>query len=230
MRVKKSAVLLFIACSITMPATADNKAKNIYDRFIQSFDRNTPQSYSCRLSGSAIRDRLKRIPSDAVTTGKKPVVKLYHADHLGQVIKVKNVADVFENLFSMYNRYLSMTGSWIAGKGRSWKVFRSKYSIELLGLLQNSYIIKIVQQNSNGSGYAVFYINRRTMLIKRALFYYKKQIVYQVRNRYRMISRYTLPHRITITTYQNGIKQKSVVIILIDYRINIPVSEKLFSR
>lgn len=216
------AVLLIVSLN----GTAAERA--FFDQFVGRYDKNTPKSYTCRLSGSAIDGRLQRIPPDAVQTGKKPVVMLYYADHLGQAIKVLHVDAVFENLFSMYNRYLSMTGSWITGKGRNWEDFSRKYALKILRQVPGFTVVRVAEKTASGSGYAVFHINRYTLMIHRALFYYKGQIVYQVENTYRQTGRYLLPAVISVYNYRNGSLQKKVDIRLEQYRINVPVSAKNF--
>lgn len=220
----KILLLFFVLfASITSLYSSDDV---FFRRLISQLALSQPESYICALSGSAIDGRLKRIPSDAIEKRKTPQVMLASKSGFGQVIKVKNVDSLFENMFSLYNKYINLTGTYITKQGKTLEKFKRNYSFKMdhWGIY---YRCKIQHLRSSKGTYSYFFVSKNKMLIKRVDFYKRNKMVYRIITQYKKIKGYSLPKKMKILGFSSR-KNTSAEIKFNKYKINPYVPNRIF--
>jgi hypothetical protein len=226
-----SVLLAGFACFIYAAGTANAAALNergLFEHFIRNITRNYPQSFSCRITGDAITSSLERIPPDARTG--RPEVFTYFERGRGQVIRVRNVDELFRNMFSSYQPYLGMTGAWIEARGSDWASFSREHEMRITGEDAQGWTARISRRGEDGGSYAVFRFARADYSVRAVQFFNADQLVYSVSNEYRRVGNFTLPSAMNITSYRDGRAQSVSRLIFSDYRVNIRLPDGVFQR
>jgi len=200
----------------------------IFSRLIFQLARSQPESFICSLSGSAIDGRLKRIPQDAIEKRKIPQVMLASKNGVGQVIKVKNVDSLFENMFSLYNKYINLTGTYITKQGKTLQKFKKNYSFKVNNW-GSYYRCKIQHLRSSKGTFSYFFVSKRKMLIRKVDFYRRNKMVYRIITEYRTIRGFNLPRKMNIKGYSSR-KKTSAEIIFKNYKINPFIPNRIFKK
>lgn len=220
---KKNLIVFLFFASITSLYSSDDV---FFRRLISQLASSQPESYICHLNGSAIDGRLKRIPLDAVETRKTPYVMLASKNGVGQVIKVKNVDSLFENMFSRYNSYINVTGTYITKKGKTLEKFKRNYSFEMDNW-GGYYRCKIQHLRDSKGTYSYFFVSKKKMLIKKVEIYRRNKIFYQIITQYQTIRGFSLPKKMNIIGYSSR-KKTTAEIKFNNYQINPFIPNRIF--
>jgi len=222
------ASITFFLLFIPILLSARISESSIFSRYIRTLRYRQPVSFIATLTGSAIQRRLKQIPAEALLRGQRPVVRVFHRRHAGQVILVENVDPVFRKMFSLYNSYINLTGIYITSKGETWPVFSKSYSMKKVGVTGKAFILKIRARHHAPGNYGIFAISRRTMMITHASFYSRGEKIYSIAIAYRFIGRYLLPFRMVIRRIRSGSSSRSADIRFSSYRLNSRIPDNIF--
>ncbi len=218
----KIILFLFFVASFSLHGSDDS----FFSRLVHQLAISQPESYVCYLSGSAITGRLKRIPQDAIEKRKYPQVMLASKSGFGQVIKVKNVDSLFENMFSLYNKYINLTGSYISKKGKTLDEFKLIYSFTVKNH-GKYYRCRIQHRKANKGTYSYFFVSKYKMLIEKVDFYKRNKMIYRIITKYKNIRGYNLPKKMHIYGYSSK-KSSSAEIIFKNYQINPFIPDRIF--
>lgn len=225
---KKKMLALFLVGIWALPAFAAGEAA-LFRKYITNLTYVQPQAFICNMTGTAVQKRLQRIPKDAIKNGKRPLAKVYFNKDYGQVIKVEHVDKVFENMFSLYNNYINLTGAYIRNRGRTWKAFTREHEMKIARDGGSFVDVRIKRKSQPRNTYGEFRITRNNMMISQAAFYQQGTLVYRVFNTYTNIKSFLLPVMIRIISYKKN-RQKTTDIRFTGYKLNIHIPPEKFRK
>jgi hypothetical protein len=194
-------VIAVFAGLIAASAPASEDLLGVFNRIESSSAENTPTAYTVIVENKRFAEALKELPKDVLTGKGDPAVSVRFKKGDGVKIVILNVKSEYASLFSMYEDYLRFSGISKVQNPAEFKELIDKGRVELQNGDKDFIVIKAWDptKEEKDDNFALFYLDRTTWVIKKAVYYLDGDSYVQADNSYKEFGRYYLPNKIVLT-------------------------------
>jgi len=180
----------------------DEKINGIYKNIVKMSQKYTPRHYTVKVINKNFEEALKDLPEDVLINGKKPYVLIDFTKGKGVKIIIENIKEEYKSLFSMYEDYFKFSG---ISKVQNPVEFREIIDKGVVKFYKEDKRYVVVQawdpeKKENKDDYALFYLDKKMWIIKKAIYYVDGSPYVEAVNNYERIGKYYLPTKIELKT------------------------------
>ncbi len=200
---KRFTLLIALMLAPCLKAAAQQDPLTYFKQIRDATYSLLPDSFHGELTGALIEEKLKTIPRDYVDRGKTPFVALSFSKTTGVVLEVKNVDELYKDMFEQYVRFFTL-GPILSTRTDDAALNRYDY----LFANQAGDIVVMTVQLKNSENKFQIYINKSTSQIDRVDYYMGEQILSSVIVQYQSFTRngktYKIPVKFIVKTFDEG--------------------------
>jgi len=178
----------------------------IYKNIVKMAEKTTPSSYTVEIENKKFKEALEELPEDILTGKGAPAVKIQFAKGEGVKIIIENIKSEYATLFSMYEEYFKFSG---ISKVQNPVEFKQIIDNNKADFYKENEEFVIVQawdpgKKERDDNYALFSLDKKMWVIKKAVFYLDGTPFVQAENSYKSYGKYYLPYKIELKyLYEN---------------------------
>lgn len=183
-----------------VPGHSQERILQIYKNIVKMAEKNTPSSYTVEVENKKFEEALGELPEDILTGEGAPAVKIQFSKGEGVKIIIENIKSEYATLFSMYEEYFKFSG---ISKVQNPVEFKQIIDNNQADFYKENKEFVIVQawdpeKKERDNNYALFSLDRKMWVIKKAVFYLDGIPFVQAENSYKSFGEYYLPYKIEL--------------------------------
>jgi hypothetical protein len=180
---------------------ASDDLAGVFKNIEEMSAKNTPAGYTVLVENKRFAEALKELPKDVLTGKGEPAVSVRFKKGEGVKIIILNVKSEYASLFSMYEDYLRFSGISKVQNPAEFKEIIDKGKVELQNGDKDFVVTKAWDptKEEKDDNYALFYLDRSTWVIKKAVYYLDGVPYVEAENNYKEYGKYYLPNKIVLT-------------------------------
>jgi hypothetical protein len=198
-----ASALLWMACAwaFAVGGLASEDLLGVFKNIEDMSAKNTPTGYTVIIENKRFAEALKELPKDVLTGKGEPAVSVRFKKGEGVKIVILNVKNEYASLFSMYEDYLRFSGISKVQNPAEFKEIIDKGRVELQDGDKNFTVVKAWDptKEEKDNNFALFYLDRSTWVIKKAVYYLDGVPYVEAENNYKEYGKYYLPNKIVLT-------------------------------
>ncbi len=206
--IKISAIIIFfiISSASLYPITAQSLYENIKN--VQS--KYYPSTLSVELRGDIVNKQVATIPAQYKT--KTPPKLIFHLNkkNAAASLVLENVSTFYRNMFNIFEPVIETTGIYFTiTKYKDYSTFSKYYTLSNIAESGNKITATVTPKESNKKDYSIEYtLDKDTFLIEKCVYYFKKNVRYNLSITYQNIDDYVLPKSIVYSSTDKAINSK----------------------
>ncbi|KPJ88727.1 MAG: hypothetical protein AMS17_04410 [Spirochaetes bacterium DG_61] len=187
-------------------AFPDMRLTQIYKNIDEMSGKLTPQSYKVRVENSKFEEALLELPDDILTGEGKPYVSIHFRKGEGVRIVIENVLSEYASLFSYIEDYVKFSGISKVQNPAEFKEIIDKGKVDFYSEEKDSLIVRAwdPEKEEKDDNYALFYLDKKNWVIKRAVYYVDGTAFIEAENSYKKFGQYYLPFKIVLTSLNDN--------------------------
>jgi len=213
--------LCFIVLSIgsTFLSFADSKTIEVYNNITKMSEKITPDYYKVRIENKQFSEALKELPEEVLSGNKTPYVSIVFNKGKGVKMIIENIRSEYASLFSMYEEYFKFSGISKVQNPVEFKEIIDKDKVRFYKEDKDFVIIKAwdPEKEEKDDNYALFYIDKKKWIIKKAVYYLDGNNYVMSENVYKTCGKYYLPSKIVLTNLNENTQD---IFIFKEYKFN----------
>lgn len=196
---KKILILLPALYLLTFNLFAAETLETLYSKMKEAHLKVYPKRFEAEIKGDIVDKQISTVPARNYTSDREKIaLKFYFTQGVKPSFVLENVDSFYRSMFDIFEGPLETTGFYaVVGVAKNFSEFSKRFSIESMKENTDSYEV-IARAKGEDKDYSVRYtINKGTLLIVKAEYYYNNSKRYDVNITYQTLGEYTIPDTIT---------------------------------
>ena len=193
-------MVIVFTFSFSLALSYDKKIVEIYNNIVKMSKKYTPKHYTVKVINKKFEEALKDLPEDVLINGKKPYVLIDFTKGKGVSIIIENIKPEYKSLFSMYEDYFKFSGISKVQNPVEFKKIIDQGVVKFYKEDKNYIVVQAwdPEKKEKKDDYALFYLDKRMWIIKKAIYYVDGSPYVEAINNYEKIKKYYLPVKIEL--------------------------------
>jgi len=196
---------------------SDVKIMEIFKNIDAMSKKHTPPSYKVRVENQKFSDALQELPKEILTGEGTPSVSIHFHKGEGIKIVIENIDSEYASIFSYIEDYFKFSGISKVQNPVEFKEFIDNDKVDFYKEEKDFVIVKAwdPENDVKDDNYALFYLDKKNWVIKKAVYYLDGIPFVQADNSYKSFGNYYMPYKIVLTSVNEN---TSDVFLFKDYQ------------